>query len=479
VPTASVKLSSYYKDWSATTDDEGGFTIKGVRPGEGQLVVEAKSYGREQVHVDDIARETEMKVELKPERIVHVKVVDDRGEPIAGATVEAYDKPRDDFRTAVTGEDGTVSMSGIHFDTDTLALRLTQEDHVSPGTFGHDISLPADKTESTHQVSMPRAGRITGKVTDAQSGKPLNGARVMTGEGRSDVSPRDWANYLGQYTITSVQPDPATVTVHLSGFAPELETVEVKAGEAAMLDFKLRPGATLTGVVKNKSGEFVVGAYVDATRWRGHATLGLRAITGADGRFVIDSAPHDEFEIMAYARYGEEVILTVTANEEEPIEITLPDAPAAPELRTSTAVKAGDQAPAVAVTTLKGERLELEKLEGKTVLLDFWATWCVPCVAELPIFVDLYDQGKTRKDFVMIGVNLDGDEKMLRRFLKKHRVEWHQVHGPKGGARETAERFGVIGLPAVFLIGPDGRILASDLREDEIAKAVKKVWEKT
>jgi peroxiredoxin len=142
-------------------------------------------------------------------------------------------------------------------------------------------------------------------------------------------------------------------------------------------------------------------------------------------------------------------------------------------------VKAGDQAPAVTVTTLEGERLELEKLEGKAVLLDFWATWCVPCVAELPVFVDLYDQGKTRKDFVMIGVSLDGDEKMLRRFLKKHRVEWHQVNGPKGGAQEAAERFGVIGLPAVFLIGPDGKILASDLREDEIAKAVKKVWKKT
>ncbi|GAG25000.1 unnamed protein product, partial [marine sediment metagenome] len=115
VPEASVKLSSLYKDWSATTSDDGRFAIKGVIPGEGELVVEAKSYGREQVHVADVNQKTEITVRVKPERIVHIKVVDEGGQPIEGATVEAYDKPRDDFRTAVTGEEGTVSVRGVHF----------------------------------------------------------------------------------------------------------------------------------------------------------------------------------------------------------------------------------------------------------------------------------------------------------------------------------------------------------------------------
>ncbi len=477
LPGASVSLTSVYKDWSATSDDDGRFTVKGVTPGPGQLVVEAESYGREQVEVADIENALETTVRMKPERIVHIKVVDERGRPIARATVEVHDKPVDDFRTLVTGADGTVSLHGVHFDTDTLFVRVTHEDHVSQETFEHDILLPWDTSESTHQVTMLRAGRITGKVTDAESGKPLNGARVMTGEGRSDLTPRDWANYLGEYTITGVPAGPATVTVHLAGFAPELETVEVKAGEAATLGFQLRTGATVTGVVKDNSGAPVSGVNVETTQWRGRGTLGLRAVTGPDGRFVIDSAPHDEFEITVAARRGGQVSHTVPVNREEMIEITLPDAPATPELTRSALAKVGDQAPAITVTTLKGQRLELAKLGGKIVLVDFWATWCGPCVAEIPIFADVFEQGKPRRDFVMISVSLDGDEAMLRRFLKKRKMEWHQVYGEKGGAQAAADRFGVMGLPAVFLIGADGKILASYLRGHDILKAVKKAWQ--
>ncbi|MFQ5590543.1 MAG: carboxypeptidase regulatory-like domain-containing protein [Phycisphaerae bacterium] len=477
VPAASVKLSSFFREWLATTDDKGRFTITGVTPGAGELVVEAGGYGREIVDIPDIGDMGESAVTLKPERIVHIRVVDENGNPVAGATVEVHDGPRDDFRTLVTVSDGAVTLRGVHFDATTLALRLTHRDHVSPGTFSESIALPADILDSTHTVAMRRAGHIVGLVTGAASGKALNGARVMADGGYSGRSPRDWTDYLGRYALTGVIPGTTIVTVHLSGFAPDLKTAEVTAGGEAKLDFELVAAAAVTGVVRKATGEPVSGAYVEATRWRGAHTLGLRAVTAEDGRFVIDGAPRDEFEITVYGPDGATARRTIVARTGEVIDIILQRSPSPSEVTQASPVKAGDQAPAITVTTDKGRRIELANPEGKTVLLDFWATWCGPCVDELPVLSKVYAQGKEHDDFLLIGVSLDGDERQVRRFLDKHEIDWHQVYGSESGALEAAGRFGVVGLPAVFLIGADGKVISTGLRGHEIYDAVTRVWQ--
>ena len=472
LPGASVKLTSMYKDWHAAADNDGHFTIKGVFPGAGELIVEAKRYGRQRQPVPRLEEATEHVVSLKPERIVNIKTLDEDGQPIAGVTVECYDQQRDDFRTAVTDKTGSLTLRGLHFDTAELNLRLPHEDYVSSEGFDHDGVTPVHEAESTHEVVMVRAGRISGLVTDSKTGDPLNGARVMTGEGYLDASPRDWSDDRGRYTIHGVRSGAKIVTVHLSGYAPELAAVQVKAGETSRLDVQLRPGAVLTGLVKSESGEPVAGAYVETGRWRGHDSLGLRAVTGKDGRFVIDNAPHDEFEITVHALRISRVTATVKAGSTTPVEITLPGAPAGAGRPAAAKFKVGEPVPDFEMTTLAGKTVSLASLKGKTILLDFWATWCGPCVVDVPHFLKVHERFGGRGDFVMISVSLDWDEKLLRKFVEEHKMTWHQVFGETSGAQAAADRYGVGAIPAVFLTGPDGKLIASDLLGEGIVSSV-------
>ena len=130
----------------------------------------------------------------------------------------------------------------------------------------------------------------------------------------------------------------------------------------------------------------------------------------------------------------------------------------------ATDLKVGQNAPAFKITDLNGRTFDLESLKGKVVLLDFWATWCVPCVKELPEIKRINEHYGDAEDFVVISVSLDTDENRWKDFVKVNDLDW--VHALDYGRREGDSRHsGVVattykakGLPKQILIDKEGYI---------------------
>lgn len=130
--------------------------------------------------------------------------------------------------------------------------------------------------------------------------------------------------------------------------------------------------------------------------------------------------------------------------------------------------------PAIKATTLDGKAIALNDFAGKVVLIDFWATWCAPCRAEIPHVKATYQ--KYHKDgFEIIGVSLDDNKDTLRKFINKEKMTWAQVvNNEIQGGQDPATLYGVRAIPTTILVGRDGRIAATDLRGERLATEVAK-----
>jgi len=123
------------------------------------------------------------------------------------------------------------------------------------------------------------------------------------------------------------------------------------------------------------------------------------------------------------------------------------------------------------VTTLDGRPLTRDDLRGRIVLVDVWATWCAPCLAEMPTIKRL--QADHRDALLIVGVNLDSvPRRDLRQWLARKDITWPQLFDGRGVNGPLANQLNVEFLPRSFLYDEEGRLVATDLRGDALVRAV-------
>ena len=132
----------------------------------------------------------------------------------------------------------------------------------------------------------------------------------------------------------------------------------------------------------------------------------------------------------------------------------------------------GAQPFALSDKTLDGKPFSLDAYKGKVVLLDFWATWCGPCIGELPNVKANYEKYKPQ-GFDIVGISLDEDEEALRGFIKKREMPWAQLFDGKGWENVDAGTYGVRAIPFTLLLAKDGTIAAVNPRGEDLEPAIK------
>jgi thiol-disulfide isomerase/thioredoxin len=120
---------------------------------------------------------------------------------------------------------------------------------------------------------------------------------------------------------------------------------------------------------------------------------------------------------------------------------------------------------------LDGHPLSLAQYRGKVVLLDFWATWCPPCVAEMPDIIAAYRKYHAG-GFDIVGLSLDESQSALGGFIQRNHMPWRQVFGGRNFESPIPRQYGVIAIPFSLLIGRDGKISAVAEHGSELTAAI-------
>ena len=411
---------------------------------------------------------------------------------------------------ATAASDGNFTLSARAEPTGLVAA------HAEGFTF---VSLETFKSGGA--VRLQPWGRFTGTVTE--DGKPLPKEPVH-------LAPKDWqtaavnlqfagfqrrSDAAGRVTFERLPPGEFQFIrllesgegerrfwMHLSSVP-----VQIEAGKTATarLEVGLRfravqgqitvPGATNLNLadiqvelvshtpVKSQGGK-VAGdkPYQKELADQGYVNPHFKVKPDAEGRFRVAGVPAGNYGLSAVLE-GDPVPgtafrqqlgrlaagVTVTATED--------DNPKPQDLGTHAVLlflKEGDPAPGFEIKTVDGNPVKLADYRGKYVLLDFWATWCGPCVAETPNLKQTFEEFGKDSRFAMIGLSMDSSPNEPRRYAQSKEAKW--INGFIGGwnAQEVSKAYRVHGIPQILLIGPDGKIIAKDLRGDGIRAAVAK-----
>jgi thiol-disulfide isomerase/thioredoxin len=331
---------------------------------------------------------------------------------------------------------------------------------------------------------------------------------------------QSFASADGRYTVSVASASTAyVISVGSPGHRVEASNMKAVGDGDLRLDFALQGDPAASGQLYRLQGRFVVDGYAEKIPWtnqqiylstivppppltemepeaqheefdrflespegkvwqRAHRSFEVEV--GDEGAFTIGDVPEGSYQLQVNLRQtraqGGEPIAALSTN----IDVAGGGKTNATmdlgnlELALKKVLRLGETAPSFEVRTVDGEPLRLADFRGKFVLLDFWATWCGPCVGETPFLKATYKSFGANDRFAMISLSLDADPGAPKDFARKNDIKWTQGFLGKWSDSKVTPLYGVEGIPSIFLLSPDGKIIARELRGEAIADAVGK-----
>lgn len=144
------------------------------------------------------------------------------------------------------------------------------------------------------------------------------------------------------------------------------------------------------------------------------------------------------------------------------------------KIKSMRGLEIGGEAPDITLNTPDGVPLSLSSYRGKVVLIDFWASWCGPCRRENPHVVELYNKYKN-KGFDVLGVSLDSNKEAWQAAIEKDGLAWKHISDLAGWSSSAAKLYGVTSIPRTFLLDKNGKIIAKNLRGQQLTDKLKEI----
>ena len=244
--------------------------------------------------------------------------------------------------------------------------------------------------------------------------------------------------------------------------------VDAEPGRETALHLKLDGGSAVLGRVVDAGGAAIANVSVVAASGK-EPTFEFGAVSDAQGRYRISGLERGTWHL-AGLRYGMRELPGCGNGPQQLFgaqSFNVADlTPQEIELRVSASripPKIGESAPDFSVTALDGRALKLSQFRGKIVLLDFWATWCGMCRADFPKLLATYEALAPSARFEIVGVSIDEDAQLVRRFVDSRGLRWPQTALGIAAKNPVAQLYNVNSTPSTVLIDADGKVVAINL----------------